>query len=438
MRPARAGRLLALLWLALSGAVCAADDEFKFDAAEFAKKPFEFGGYVEFKPERSWLNREGAFYKLNFHNRAGQDTLDRNTGTLKLNGKYTQGIASINLRASAEVRKDDLASERTNRFDEAYASFKPDPGFTLDAGKVALKWGKGYAWNPVGFVERPKDPNDVELAREGFTVLAADFIRNHNGELKTVAFTPLMLPVTSRVNSEFGKPDHVNVAAKLYCLYRDTDIDFTWLGRGSRTPRFGIDFSRNLTSAMEIHGEWARIRDFEQRLVDAAGAVSTRRQDATSYLLGVRYLTERDTTYILEYYRNGTGYSEVQAGDFYRLVDNGVAQFQASGSDVLLRKAIAASQGAQGGYGRPNAGERYLYLRVSQKEPFDIVYFTSSVTLIANLDDRSWSLTPELLYTAVTNLDLRLRATWLKGGPDTEFGEKQNARRLELMARYYF
>lgn len=428
MKPA-----LGLLACLLSAGVWAED--FTFDAAEFEKKPFEFGGYVEFKPERNGLNRDGAFYQLGYYDRAAADTLDRNTATVKLNGKYTQGIASFNLRAGAEVRRDDLASARSQRFDEAYASLKPEPGFTLDAGKLALKWGKGYAWSPVGFVERAKDPNDVELAREGYTMVAADFIRNFDGDLKTAAFTPLVLPVGTQLNQDFGKPDHLNAAAKLYLLYLDTDIDFTWLGGGSRTPRFGVDFSRNLSSALEIHGEWARSRDVDQRLVDAAGVATTRRGDATSYLLGLRYLSERDTTYIVEYYRNGTGYTASQARDFYRLVDAGLAQFQAGGGTALLQKAQSASQG---GYGRPNTGERYLYLRASQKEPFDIVYFTPSVTLIANLDDRSFSLTPELLYTGITNLDLRLRAAWLNGGAESEFGEKQNARKLELMLRYYF
>jgi len=426
-------RALALLACLL--AATASAEEFKFDAAAFDKKPFEFGGYIEFKPDRAWLNRDGAFYKLNFYNRAGQDTLDRNSGTLKLNGKFTQGIATVILRADAEVRRDALTSDRINRFDEAYVSFKPDPGFTLDIGKQALKWGKGYAWSPVGFVERPKDPNDVELAREGYTMLAADFIRNSDGDLKTVAFTPLLLPVGSQTNQDFGKPNHLNVAAKLYLLYLDTDIDFTWLGGGSRTPRIGVDFSRNLSTALEIHGEWARIRDTEQRIVSPTGVTGTQRGDATSTLLGLRYLTEQDTTWIAEYYRNGTGYSQGQARDFYTLVDNGLAQFQTTGSAALMQKAQAASQS---GYGRPNAGQRYLYLRASQKEPFDIVYFTPSLTLISNLDDRSYSLTPELLYNGVTNLDLRLRATWLKGGNGTEFGEKQNLRKLELMARFYF
>ncbi|MBI4742507.1 MAG: hypothetical protein HY777_13365 [Betaproteobacteria bacterium] len=414
---------------------CAGAEEFSFDATEFEKKPFEFGGTLEFKPDRAWLNRDGAFYKLNFYKHQEPDTLDRNTGTLKLNGKYTQGIASVNLRADMEVRRDNLSSGNIRRFDEAYVSFKPDPGFTLDAGKVALKWGKGYAWNPVGFVERPKDPNDVELAREGYTMVAADFIRNFDGDLKTVAFTPVLLPVGSQVNADFGKPNHLNAAAKLYLLYRDTDIDFTWMGNGSRTPRFGVDFSRNLSSALEVHGEWAHIRDLEQRIVGAGGALTSGRRNATSALLGLRYLTEQDTTYILEVYRNGAGYTEQQASDFYRLVDSGIAQFETTGSAALLQSAQAASLS---GYGKANPMQRYLYLRASQKEPFDIVYFTPSLTLIANLDDHSTSLTQELLYTGVTNLDLRLRATWLAGRAGSEFGEKQNARKLELMMRYYF
>lgn len=413
-------RLLLALCLWISAAQA---EDFSFDVSEFERKPFEFGGYLELKSERAWLNRAGSFYQLNGLERG---TLDRNSAAFKLNAKYIQGITSVNLRASAEMQRDDISNERNERFDEAYLSFKPDPGFTFDAGKIALKWGKGYAWNPVGFVERPKDPTDPELAREGFTMLAADLIRNFAGDLKTVAFTPVLLPVGGGHNSDFGTPHHLNVAAKLYLLYCDTDIDVVWLGRGSRTPRFGIDFSRNLTSNFEIHGEWARIRDVERRAIDRAGNVRSSRRDVTSYLLGLRYLTEKDTTWIIEYYRNGTGYTASQLGDFHALV--------ASGDAVLFNKAKQLSSS----YARANAGQDYLYLKISQKEPFDIVYFTPSLTLIMNLADRSHALTPELLYTGFTNLDLRLRASWLHGSEFSEFGEKQNRRRLELLARFYF
>lgn len=425
----------ALLGLLFVQAGILSAEEFSFDAAEFEKKPFELGGYFELKQDRFQLNRDAAFYKLGFYNLDQRDTLDRTTGTLELTGKYTRGIATFSFRGHADATRDSLESGQESRVYEAYASFKPDPGFTLDIGKRTLRWGKGYAWSPVGFVERPKDPNDPELSREGYTVVAADLIRNFDGPLQTVAFTPLLLPVNSDTNGDFGKPGYLNPAAKLYFLYRDTDIDLVWLGRGSRSPRFGVDFSRNLSSNLEIHGEWARIEDFEQRVSNAAGEVTTRQGSVTSSLLGLRYLSENDTTTIIEYYRNGTGYSEAQMGDFYSFVDKGVTQFQATASDALLQRALNLSQG---GYGRPNAMGRYLYARISQKEPLDILYFTPSVTAIVNLDDRSFSLTPELLYSGITNLELRFRLYALSGGSRTEFGEKQNLRRVELMARYYF
>ena len=57
----------------------------------------------------------------------------------------------------------------------------------------------------------------------------------------------------------------------------------------------------------------------------------------------------------------------------------------------------------------------YLYLRISQQEPFDILYFTPAITSIVNLNDQSFQLIPELLYTGITNLELRFR-TYLPAG----------------------
>ena len=77
------------------------------------------------------------------------------------------------------------------------------------------------------------------------------------------------------------------------------------------------------------------------------------------------------------------------------------------------------------------------YARVSQKEPFDILYFIPAVTAIANLQDQSLSLAPELVYTGITNLELRLKGTATIGSSGTEYGEKQNDARIELRVRYY-
>jgi hypothetical protein len=426
--------LIGLLALSVS-AFAGTDSTYTFDASEFERRAFELGGYLEYRLDHFRLNRDGAFYGLSFYQDRQRASLDRNAAALKLEGTWTRGSRSARARTHLEYLEDDRDAQRTSRFDELAASWKPDPGLAVEAGKIALKWGKGYAWNPVGFVERLKDPNDPELAREGFWMATADWVRTLAGPLKTIAFTPVVLPTGADVNSDYGRRGHTNVAAKLYLLWYDTDVDFVFLAGGSRTRRFGFDFSRNLASNLEVHGEWARIEESERRVVTTAGAPAIVRSDAVSYLLGARYLTGNDATWIVEYYRNDAGYTKREMQDFFGFVDSGLAQFQSTGSDALLDRANAA---ASAGYARPQAMRRYAYLRISQKDPFDILYFTPAVTSIVNVSDGSFSITPELLYTGITNVELRLRLFLLHGRENADFGEKQSARRLELRARLYF
>ena len=424
--------LAALIAMTMAAGAPAA--EYTFDAAQFERKAFELGGYAEYRHDRFDLNRDGTFYKLGYYGRE-RDAVDRNTALLKLEGRYTRGSASLRARTHLEYTDDQLDSERTGRFDELALAWKPYPSVALETGKIALKWGKGYAWNPVGFVERMKDPNDPELAREGYWMAAVDWVKTFDGPLKTVAFTPVVLPVRGDVNSNYGKRGHTNVAAKLYLLWHDTDIDIVYLAAGSRSTRFGFDFSRNVTSNLEVHGEWARMKDVEHRVVTASGATRVTQRDADSYLIGLRYLTASDATLILEYYRNGAGYTQSEMRDFSTLVDTGYTRYRATGDDALLQ---LANRSAVAGYGRPQPMRHYAYLRASQKDPFDILYFTPALTSIVNLTDGSFSVTPELLYTGFTNVELRLRLFFLSGGERTDFGEKQNSRRVELRARLYF
>jgi hypothetical protein len=405
-------------------------EEFSFDASEFGKKPFELNGYVQLKQEHFTLNPDGAFYKLAYFGQPQREYLDRSTGTLQLAGKLRHGIGTFDFRTNSDLQRDQLARDHDNSVFEAAYALRPDPRFTIEGGKRAMRWGKGYAWNPIGFVERLKDPNDPQLSREGYGMADADFILSPGGALQTVAFTPVILPVSKDVNGDFGASGHLNPAAKLYLLYRDTDIDFAWQGKGSRPARYGVDFSRNIVSNFEIHGEWARILKFPRPVTDASGQVTTDTRDATSWLAGLRYLTAGETTYIAEYYRNGTGYSAAEADRFYQLVDTAFA----TANSALVQKALSL----QGSYGRPNPGREYVYFRAQQKDALGIVYFQPAVFAIINWQDRSYQVTPELQYTGINNLELRLRLFMLHGGRSTDFGEKQNSRKLEIYARYYF
>ena len=104
-------------------------------------------------------------------------------------------------------------------------------------------------------------------------------------------------------------------------------------------------------------------------------------------------------------------------------------------NQTLLNELSLLSQQT---YLKRNPGKQYLYIRVSNKEPFDWLYLTPAITVIKNLDDQSYSITPELIYTAIKNLELRLKASWLNRRQYTEFGEKRNEQKVEFRLRYFF
>lgn len=413
-------------------------EEYKFDISEIEKKPYHIGGYLEFRPVIFWPDRDASLYKLRFFNRDEGNTLEEYNGKLQLEGSFEKGIARLFVRTNFDLKYSYLGWEHNDpkrMIYEGYLSLKPSPSLSFKFGKQTLLWGKGYAFNPVAFVSRPKDPDDPELALEGYITASADYIKSFQGPLKTVSITPVIFPVYKDVNDDFGIVNRLNFAGKLYLLLYDTDIDLMAMTGGSRTSRVGMDFSKNITTNLEIHGEFGFINNQKSKIIDSQGRISEAKFDARSYLLGIRYLTASDTTFIFEYYRNGTGFSHLEMKDYFTFIDKGYDLFLLKGNDSLLKKAASVTEG---NYGRSNPMKDYLYLRVSQKEPFNILYFTPSITTIMNLNDRSFSFSPELLYTGFTNWEFRLKGFAIVGPKGTEFGEKPNDYRLELRVRYYF
>lgn len=409
-------------------------EDYSFNLDEFEKKSFAWGGYAELKLDHNWINQGGTFGLLGFHDNPRLD-LDRLTTTVQLDGNYNKGIVDFNWLLQASAQQDQVDSEQTLDVFSAYASIKPAASVTFELGKKTFKWGKGYAWNPVSFIDRPKDSNNPEDALEGYIGVGVDLIKSLPGSLQTLALTSVLLPVWDDVNDDFGEQNHINLAAKLYLLYRDTDIDFIFFTGASRSTRYGIDFSKNLATNLEIHGEVAYIPEQKARVLNELGILESHKISVTSYLLGLRYLTKNNITTILEFYHNDAGYSETEMDRFYQLVSDANTQYIATGNDSLFNQAATVSKN---GYTKPQAWRNYIYAKVTQKEPFNLLYFTPGITAIFNLDDESYSLSPEALYTGFTNWELRLRYSQIEGGRFTEHGEKLNERKLELRIRYHF
>ena len=415
--------LLSLLQLGLTLSTLAED--YSFDIDKYEKKIYDWSGYAELKHEHFNLNQDAALYRLNYFDDP-PSSVNRSSGVVEFEGNYHFDKTRLSATFHSNIQNTSSDSEHESQFYQAYASHQLNSQWNIEAGKRSLKWGKGYAWNPVAFVERQKDPLDPDLSREGFVLATADFISSHNGDLHTLAVTPVLIPTTNGLNEDFGKEDKLNFAVKLYLFFRDIDIDFMYLSEGSRPRQIGADFSTNLSTNFEIHCEWSHITDFKQAVLNA-GTLQQQAKSINSYLLGLRYLTENDTTFIIEYYHNGKGYTQQQMTDFYNMANS------VNAATLEQINTIAKSN-----YAQPSAMQNYLYLRIFNKDAFDILYFTPGLVLINNLDDKSFSLTPEITYSGVNNMEFRFRATLLNGDENSEFGEKSNESKYEIRFRYFF
>jgi hypothetical protein len=433
-------RLQTALWVSLiiSSALLFpsllyAGDEFSFDLEEIEKKPFQMGGYLELRGEHMDINQGSVFTNLNLED-PDRSTMDLLFGSIQLDGSYERGISSLIWQLKAVAQQDSIGWSDLADVNSAYLSIQPAPSATFTLGKKSYRWGKGYAWNPVGFVNRRKDPNNPEDALEGYITLEGDLIKSYQGTLQTTALTLAVLPVWEEINDDFGERDHINLAAKLYLLYRDIDIDLMFLTGNSRSNRIGMDFSTNLAPHFEIHGEAAYIPELQRIVLHEDNSSAIEENPAFSSLLGIRYLSENDVTSIVEYYYNGGGYSEEEMSRFYQAAEAGLAEDPALGSRLLNTVREASLKG----YGRPQPGRHYLYTKVTRKEPFDILYFTPGIIALVNLEDQSYSISPEAIYTGFTNWEFRLRFSLINGGTYTEYGEKVNSNKVELRGRYFF
>ncbi|BCL61414.1 hypothetical protein DGMP_21070 [Desulfomarina profundi] len=424
--------LVAGVLFSLIPFISEASDDFTFELDEIEKSPLEWGGYVEIKLEHLDINQDGNQANLNYP-KGVPATIDRFRPSLQVDGSYTAGIACFNWLFKLAGQQDNTGWTDSGDIYEVYSRVKIFENSMVDLGKKAFGWGKGYAWNPVGFVNRSKDPNDPQESLEGYVTGELELIKSfsESNSPGNMALTTLLIPVSDAINDEFGEGNGVNLAGKLYLLYQNTDIDFLFFIGGSRSSRFGVDFSRNITSNFEIHGEAAYITSKDRVLLLENGSTRHEENSVWSGLFGLRYLTANDLTSIIEYYHNGNGYTEEERVLFYRQITEGGVVVD----EQTLRQLRELSLY---GYSRPYAGRNYLYAKFTQKEPFDILYFTPGLTTIVNLDDQSASFTPELTYAGFTNFEIRLRFSLLTGSSLSEYGEKQIGNRIELRLRWFF
>ena len=345
-------------------------DEYDFDMDAIEQKPYEYSGYLRIEDKVQRLNNATDELQNHLH-------LD---GLLNLSYQYQNLKFKTSVTATYDYINDKTAE---NKFpvNELYLEAKLTQNHSFLLGKESLAWGKGYFFNPVAFFDRAKDPTQPTQAREGFIIAKYNYNKSFSSALKNLSFDFVYLPSTDQINSDYNqliniKNDTNNIAMRLYLLFYDTDIDIIYNYSDDASDKIGIDFSKNIQTNFEIHGEYANSID--------AGY---------SYLLGFRYLTDFELTFISEYLFQSKG-----------LTTNEI-------ENSTLRLPFLAKD--------------YWITLITQKEPFDWLYLSIYYKNILNLQDYSQQNKIGASYRFQNNVDLDLSYNINSGSTLSEFGNIQ-------------
>ena len=358
-------------------------DEYDFDMGAIEQVPYEYGGYLRLDDKAQRLNTTPTEYQNYVH-------LE---GLFNFSYDYEMFKLSSSFIASHDYIKD-VVSDSDFSVNDLYIEAKLNTNHTLLAGKESLMWGKGYFFNAVAFFDRPKDPSDPTKAREGFIIAKYSYNKSFQSELKNLSFDFVYLPSTKDINKDYyelitQEESANNIALRLYMLLYDTDIDIIYNYSDIASNKIGIDFSKNIQTNFELHGEYANVLDSGYR-----------------YLLGLRYLTDFELTIISEY--------------LYR-------------SEGLSKEEIETTTLAV-----PFIAKDYAITLITQKEPFDFLYFSVYYKNMLNLQDHSMQNKIGASYIFKNNVDIDLSYNINSGDELSEFGKKSIENFLWLRLTWKF
>ncbi len=248
-------------------------------------KPYSYKGYI--KPEFYYINDKEKYTRfkseLNFE------------GDYKKNEWYFKGNWSGYYTTDKyDTQKQGIINEASVKYGNASKN--------ITLGKELLKWGKGYAYSAVSFFTRPKNPLNPEDLKQGYEIVHLKTINTLDGAIKNYSIDLIYMPASNALNSDLQKSQ--NWGAKLYMLYKNTDIDFMIEKSNFYADKYGLDVSFNLMTELEMHAEYAINEDAQN-----------------SYLFGLKYASDYDYTLTSEWYKdwnqNKFIYTKISKKDFY-------------------------------------------------------------------------------------------------------------------------
>jgi len=390
------------------------NDLYSFNVEEFTKKTWEWKGEISTTTTTKTFNTDSVLYPVKFPSQEPDQSNEFNLQLL-LESRWDWEWVRFFLAGEANFQRssvDDTDDESTLLTEGYFQISKLDP-HNVEIGKRLLRWGKGYAFNPVAFLERAKNPEDPEASREGLWMAQGIWIPGGFSIFGNSSVNLVYLPVGDDLNNDYQAALEKEYfwGLKLYILINTTDIDMYYVQKSEQEKSdYGFDFSSNMTSSFEVHGEYADI--------------NTAESNYQANLLGLRYLTENDVTWIVEGYHDTSGLTKEESKALFQS-----AKSSSSSTSKLLLSLIQQSN---------TLNQNYGYVKVSVKEPFNWLYFTPSLAWLVNIDDVSSTENIQLVYVPTDNWTFQFTWQHMTGAAYTQYGENLVSNKYALDVTHNF
>jgi hypothetical protein len=402
--------------------------EYDFDIPVEEESSIEVNGNLDAKWGMLQARKSSPSFGLQFYdNSENSDYLSQYRLDYYLNGVYRHKQVGIYMKTFYQYAREEPLSPS---FYELYGSLNLSSRWSMSIGKRRFNWGKGYAFNPVGYVNAEKDPENPDLALAGRTSVYINYNRSFmSNYLHNISVAAILLPPEAESDQKFESADKIGGAFKLYCLLNNIDIEFMTMIKKDEPRRFGLDFSTNLRENLEIHAEYSYAHKENKYAIDD-NLVSQHKIDSNTYILGLRYVNRFKTTFITEFYHNESGISKNEFTSYVNYLNNSL--------ESNITELINLAKLNMSTYFRSKTlMQDYLYVKVIQPEPFSWLYSSISISTIFNVADNSFLLSPQLSYKPYTNFELLIWPILFFGGNGTEYGSKQFEKKIEIWMRFH-
>ena len=134
-------------------------EEYTFSAAEVERKPYHFGGYLEFRPVLIGIDKNASLYKANLFDKNPPNPMMEYNGRLWLDANIQKGIAGFYVQTSTDYTQSDIVTA-TNR-DESLSGLPfPQAVVVIDGrcGKKDVEMGQRVRVESCGICRPAEGP----------------------------------------------------------------------------------------------------------------------------------------------------------------------------------------------------------------------------------------------------------------------------------------